>query len=58
MSGAHAATVDFAERVREFVPAVTLTAIDGLPGVDIPACRAIAEDLGVGFRRRELGKVG
>lgn len=58
MPGAFEAVLDFAARAREFVPSVTLTAIDGLPGVDIPACRAIAERLGVGFRRRELGKVG
>jgi TatD family-associated radical SAM protein len=58
MPGAFGALLDFAARAREFVPSVTLTAIDGLPGVDIPACRAIAERLGVGFRRRELGKVG
>jgi TatD family-associated radical SAM protein len=58
MPGAFEALQDFATRAREFVPSVTLTAIDGLPGVDITACRAIAERLGVGFRRRELGKVG
>ena len=58
MPGAFEAVLDFAARAREFVPSVSLTAIDGLPGVDIPACRAIAERLGVGFRRRELGKVG
>jgi TatD family-associated radical SAM protein len=56
--GAFAAVLDFATHVREFVPSVTLTAIDGLAGVDIAACQAIAERLGVGFRRRELGKVG
>lgn len=58
MPGAFDAVVDFATRVREFVPDVTLTAIDGLPGVDIAACRAIADRLGVRFRRRELDKVG
>jgi TatD DNase family protein len=58
MPGAFAAVLDFATHVREFVPSVTLTAIDGLPGVDISVCREIAERLGVGFRRRELGKVG
>lgn len=56
--GAYEAVLDFARHAREFVPSVTLTAIDGLEGVDIAACRHIAEDLGVGFRRRELGKVG
>jgi TatD DNase family protein len=58
MPGAFNAVIDFATRAREFVPDVTLTAIDGLPGVDIPACQAIADRLGVRFRRRELGKVG
>jgi TatD family-associated radical SAM protein len=58
MPGAFEAVLDFTARAREFVPSVTLTAIDGLPGVDISACSAIAERLGVGFRRRELGKVG
>lgn len=56
--GAFPALLDFAAGAREFVPSVTLTAIDGLEGVDIAACRAIAEDLGVGFRRRELDRVG
>ena len=57
-SDAYPAMLEFAERAKEFVPNVTLTAIDGLPGVDIDACRAVAERLEVGFRRRELGKVG
>ena len=52
------AMLDFAGRAREFVPNVTLTAVDGLEGVDINACRHIAERLEVGFRRRELGRVG
>jgi TatD DNase family protein len=56
--GAFQALLDFAAGAREFVPSVTLTAIDGLAGVDMAACRAIAEDLGVGFRRRVLGRVG
>ena len=32
MSGAFQAVLDFAAHVRDFVPNVTLTAIDGLPG--------------------------
>ena len=56
--GAYAAVQDFARHAREFVPSVTLTAIDGLEGVDVVACQRIAEELGVAFRRRELGKVG
>jgi TatD DNase family protein len=46
------------KHARDFVPEITLTAIDGLPGVDIAACEKIARDLGVGFRRRVLGNVG
>jgi TatD DNase family protein len=58
LPGAHAAVLDFVKRAREFVPEITLTAIDGLPGVDIAACRKLADDLGVNFRRRVLGVVG
>jgi TatD DNase family protein len=58
LPGAYGAVLDFVERAREFVPEITLTAIDGLPGVDIAACRRIADDLGVGFRRRVLDVVG
>lgn len=57
-AGAYAAMLAFVRRAREFVPEVTVTAIDGLDGVDISACEALARDLGVGFRRRELGRVG
>ena len=52
------AVLDFVERASEFVPEVTVTAIDGLPGVDISACARLASQLGVKFRRREFGKVG
>jgi TatD DNase family protein len=37
---------------------VVLTAVEGLEGVDIEACRRIAEDLGVRFRGRTLHEVG
>ncbi|HFD88296.1 MAG TPA: radical SAM protein [Gammaproteobacteria bacterium] len=56
--GAYQAMLTFACRAKAFVPSVTLTAIDGLAGVDIDACREIAADLGVQFRRRELDVVG
>lgn len=56
--GAYAAVLAFARRARALIPSVTLTAIDGLPGVDIDACRRIAEDLGCAFRRRILDDVG
>jgi TatD DNase family protein len=58
LSGAYPALQNFVRRAREFVSDITLTAIDGLDGVNIAACAAIAGDLGVKFRRRELGKVG
>ncbi len=56
--GAYQAMLDFARQAKAFVPSVTLTAIDGLDGVDIEACRNIADELGVEFRRRELDVVG
>ena len=56
--GAYESMFDFVERARSFVPEITLTAIDGLSGVDIAACEGIARRFGVGFRRRVLGAVG
>lgn len=58
LPGAYEAILDFVKHAREFVPEITLTAIDGLPGVDIAACERIARDLGVNFRRRVLNVVG
>ena len=58
LPGAYEAMLDFVKHARDFVPEITLTAIDGLPGVDIAACENIARDLGVNFRRRVLGIVG
>lgn len=58
LPGSYDAVLEFADRARDFVPDVTLTAIDGLEGVDIAACERIALDLGVKFRRRVLGTVG
>lgn len=59
LPGAYAAMLDFAKKAKEAGMAVSMTAIDGLPGVDIEACRHIAEDkIGVDFRRRTLDVVG
>jgi len=52
------AVLEFIERAREHIADVTLTAIDGLEGVDIEACEALAKGLGVKFRRRVLDRVG
>jgi len=56
--GAFHAMIEFARLAHERGMEVTMTAIDGLEGVDIDACRDIAEGLGVGFRRRVLDLVG
>jgi len=58
LPGAYDAMLDFVKCAREFVPEITLTAIDGLPGVDMAACEKIAQGLRVGFRRRVLDVVG
>jgi len=57
-AGAFEAMQDFARRAGERGMAVTLTAIDGLEGVDIAACERIAHSLGASFRRRVLDVVG
>jgi len=56
--GAYAAMLEFARRAKQYVPSVTLTAINGLKGVDVHACEEIAAEIGVRFRRRELDVVG
>ncbi len=58
LAGAYPAMLDFAARARDAGMAVSLTAIEGLEGVDIQACEKIASDLGVAFRRRVLDEVG
>jgi TatD family-associated radical SAM protein len=56
--GAYPALLDFAARARAVVPEVTLSALEGLDGVDIAACEQVAHGLGVRFRRRVLGLLG
>ncbi len=58
LPGAYPALLDFVRRARDHVPAITLTAVDGLPGVNAAACGELAAGLGVGFRRRVLDEVG
>ena len=55
---AYPSMLAFVAAVRRHVPEVTLTAIDGLEGVDIAACRRLAEGMGVAFRSRHLNRVG
>ena len=58
LAGSFEAMLDFVERAPRYVSDVTASAIDGLDGVDIEACRALAEARGVRFRRRVLDVVG
>jgi len=58
LRGAFNAMLEFARLAHERGMEVSLTAIDGLEGVDIAACEKIAKELGVGFRRRVLDVVG
>lgn len=57
-AGSFEAAQEFARLARRQGMQVTLTAIDGLAGLDIQACRNIADELEVGFRRRVLDVVG
>ena len=51
---AHAALINFADDVKNYVPKVVLSVVDTtVPKEDIEECRAIAERLGVEFRLRE-----
>ena len=58
MPGAFEAMLDFAEHATTHVPEVVMTAIHGLPGVDVDECQRLAEQRGATFRRRELDVVG
>ncbi len=58
LEGAFAAMLEFARLAGKAGMEVSLTAIDGLEGVDIAACERIAKELGVNFRRRVLDEVG
>ena len=53
-SGAYASVLEFVTSAKKAGADVTVTAVDGLPGVDVKACEAIANRLGVKFRRRVL----
>jgi TatD DNase family protein len=57
-TGTYPALLDFIECAKNHIDDITLTAIDGLEGVDIDACRAIADSYGVKFRQRVLDQVG
>ncbi|MCP4264333.1 MAG: YchF/TatD family DNA exonuclease [Candidatus Brocadiaceae bacterium] len=54
---AYPALISFIKTARDFIPDV-MVSIVGMPGIDVDACRKIAEDLGVRFRVREYNNVG
>ena len=56
--GAFPELLEFILCAREQIPDITITAIDGLEGVDIAACEALGERFNVKFRRRVLDEVG
>ena len=58
LPGSYEAMLAFLREAPKYFKDVTATAIDGLEGVDIPACEAIAREMGVMFRRRVLNDVG
>lgn len=58
LPGSYEAMLEFLRRAPEYIGDVTATAIDGLEGVDIGACEAIAKAMNVKFRRRILNEVG
>ena len=58
LPGSFDAMLDFLRKAPAYIPEVTATAIDGLEGVDIDACKKLADQCGVKFRRRYLDEVG
>ena len=58
LEGSYQAMLEFVSLSKQYVPDVSVTAINGLAGVNIAACADIAAGLGVKFRRRELDVVG
>ncbi|MCM8857284.1 MAG: TatD family nuclease-associated radical SAM protein [Candidatus Thiodiazotropha sp.] len=58
LPGSYEAMLDFIREAPSYIADVTVSAVDGLEGVDIPACEAIAEAMKVKFRRRFLNQVG
>jgi TatD family-associated radical SAM protein len=58
LPGSYDAMLAFLREAPRHIGEVTATAIDGLDGVDIAACAALAADCGVAFRRRVLDRVG
>lgn len=58
LKGSFEEVLAFIEEAPKHIKDVTATAINGLEGVDIDACRRLAEERGVKFRQREMDIVG
>jgi TatD family-associated radical SAM protein len=58
LPGSYQAMLAFLAQAPKYIPDVTATAIEGLEGVDIEACEAIAKQLKVKFHHRILNIVG
>ncbi len=54
---AYPALISFIKQARDYIPDVMISIV-GMPGIDVEACRKIAEELGVRFRVREYNNVG
>ena len=52
IANAFQSVVEFVTNVREYVPDVSISAIRGLPEVNMDACRELANELGVRFQER------
>ena len=57
VDGAFQNMLDFAHNAHEFIPDTTLLAIEGLPDVDIEACRRLAQSLSVNFKSQPLSSL-
>jgi TatD family-associated radical SAM protein len=54
LPGSFAAMQRFTGRLRDHVPEVSVSAIEGIEGVDMDACARLAHELGAGFSPRQL----
>ncbi|MCL1059932.1 TatD family nuclease-associated radical SAM protein [Shewanella gelidimarina] len=58
LKGAYPAVLEFIEQAPRYIADVQVSAINGLAGVDIDACRELVEAAGATFKQRELDVVG
>ncbi|ABV86124.1 TatD family nuclease-associated radical SAM protein [Shewanella pealeana] len=58
LAGAYPALLEFIKLAPQYIKDVQVSAINGLEGVDIQACRKIVESRGASFKQRQLDIVG